>query len=230
MPAARTAARRPAEGAAPYDLATTCCGRAGVDRPDAADPGAGRGRDRLQAGRGGDQPAQPRARPARPRPLDERPGVRAARAHVRRRRRRVRRRRGAGRARGPDPVRDPVLRRHRGRATCIGCWSRRPAGSCPRSARTWAATPSTSCASATSTSGCDTRIESCVGGHVVLDDGDEIDTATLVWTAGVKANPVLADTDLPLDDKRPAPVPRQPHRRRRRRTCWPPATAPRSPT
>jgi NADH dehydrogenase len=47
----------------------------------------------------------------------------------------------------------------------------------------------------------DTRIESCVGGHVVLDNGTEVDSATLVWTAGVKASPVLVDTDLPRDDK-----------------------------
>ena len=46
----------------------------------------------------------------------------------------------------------------------------------------------------------ETRIESCVGGHVVLDDGTELDSATLVWTAGVKASPVLIDTDLPRDD------------------------------
>jgi NADH dehydrogenase len=47
----------------------------------------------------------------------------------------------------------------------------------------------------------DTRLESCVGGHVVLDDGTEVESGTLVWTAGVKASPVLVDTDLPLDDK-----------------------------
>jgi NADH:ubiquinone reductase (H+-translocating) len=46
-----------------------------------------------------------------------------------------------------------------------------------------------------------TRLESCVGGHIVLSDGDEFDAETLVWTAGVKANPVLTNTDLPLDDK-----------------------------
>ena len=46
-----------------------------------------------------------------------------------------------------------------------------------------------------------TRLESCVGGHVVLSDGEELETETIVWTAGVKANPVLARTDLPLDDK-----------------------------
>jgi len=46
-----------------------------------------------------------------------------------------------------------------------------------------------------------TRVESLVGGHVVLSDGEELDSETVVWTAGVKANPVLARTDLPLDAK-----------------------------
>ena len=46
-----------------------------------------------------------------------------------------------------------------------------------------------------------TRVDSMVGGHVVLSDGDEYDCDTIVWTAGVKANPVLTETDLPLDDK-----------------------------
>jgi NADH dehydrogenase len=47
----------------------------------------------------------------------------------------------------------------------------------------------------------ETRLESCVDGHVVLDDGTEFDADTLIWTAGVKANPMLANTDLPLDEK-----------------------------
>jgi NADH dehydrogenase len=47
----------------------------------------------------------------------------------------------------------------------------------------------------------DTRLESCVDGHIVLSDGEEFDAETLVWTAGVKANPMLTRTDLPLDDK-----------------------------
>jgi len=46
-----------------------------------------------------------------------------------------------------------------------------------------------------------TRVESAVGGHLELSDGDAFDTDTLVWTAGVKANPMLEDTDLPRDDK-----------------------------
>ena len=46
-----------------------------------------------------------------------------------------------------------------------------------------------------------TRVDSLSGGHVVLTDGEEFDAETIVWTAGVKANPMLARTDLPLDEK-----------------------------
>jgi NADH dehydrogenase len=46
-----------------------------------------------------------------------------------------------------------------------------------------------------------TRLESAVDGHIVLSDGTEFDADTLVWTAGVKANPMLEGTDLPRDDK-----------------------------
>lgn len=44
-----------------------------------------------------------------------------------------------------------------------------------------------------------TFLTSCVEGHVVLSDGSEFDADTIVWTAGVKAAPVLADSDLPVD-------------------------------
>lgn len=47
----------------------------------------------------------------------------------------------------------------------------------------------------------DTRLVSCEDGHIVLSDGTEFDAETVVWTAGVKANPVLARFGLPLDDK-----------------------------
>jgi NADH:ubiquinone reductase (H+-translocating) len=47
----------------------------------------------------------------------------------------------------------------------------------------------------------DCKITSAVDRHVVLENGEEMDTDTLVWTAGVKPHPVLAATDLPLDDK-----------------------------
>jgi NADH dehydrogenase len=45
----------------------------------------------------------------------------------------------------------------------------------------------------------DTRVKTMEGGHVVLDDGSEFDTDTIVWTAGVKPNPMLDHTDLPRD-------------------------------
>jgi NADH:ubiquinone reductase (H+-translocating) len=45
----------------------------------------------------------------------------------------------------------------------------------------------------------DTRVKSMEGGHVVLDDGTEFETDTIVWTAGVKPNPMLEHTDLPRD-------------------------------
>ncbi|MDF5754787.1 NAD(P)/FAD-dependent oxidoreductase [Spongiactinospora sp. TRM90649] len=46
-----------------------------------------------------------------------------------------------------------------------------------------------------------TRLESCVNGHVVLSDGDSFEAETLVWTAGVKASPVVNATDLPIDER-----------------------------
>ncbi len=46
-----------------------------------------------------------------------------------------------------------------------------------------------------------TRLESCVDGHIVLSDGEEFDAETLVWTAGVKAHPLVTNTDLPIDEK-----------------------------
>ncbi|TCO48371.1 NADH dehydrogenase [Kribbella antiqua] len=47
----------------------------------------------------------------------------------------------------------------------------------------------------------ETRLESCEKGHVILSDDDEFDADTIVWTAGVKANPALASTDFPLDER-----------------------------
>jgi NADH dehydrogenase len=44
-----------------------------------------------------------------------------------------------------------------------------------------------------------TRVESMVDGLVVLSDGTSFETDTIVWTAGVRANPLLEATDLPLD-------------------------------
>ena len=47
----------------------------------------------------------------------------------------------------------------------------------------------------------DTRLESCVDGVVKLSDGDSFAADTIVWTAGVKASPMLVNTDLPRDEK-----------------------------
>lgn len=44
-----------------------------------------------------------------------------------------------------------------------------------------------------------TTAKSFENGHVVLSDGTEFDSDTIVWNAGVKANPVLGTSDLPLD-------------------------------
>ncbi|MCR2052103.1 NAD(P)/FAD-dependent oxidoreductase [Actinomyces bowdenii] len=44
-----------------------------------------------------------------------------------------------------------------------------------------------------------TFLNSCENGHVVLSDGSEFEADTIVWTAGVKAAPVLADSDLPIE-------------------------------
>jgi NADH dehydrogenase len=47
----------------------------------------------------------------------------------------------------------------------------------------------------------ETRLESTVEGHVVLSDGSRMLADTVVWTAGVRPNPLLAETDLPLDER-----------------------------
>ncbi|MER7625003.1 NAD(P)/FAD-dependent oxidoreductase [Streptomyces sp. NPDC126503] len=46
-----------------------------------------------------------------------------------------------------------------------------------------------------------TRLESCENRVAVLSDGTRLPTRTVVWTAGVKPAPVLAATDLPLDER-----------------------------
>ncbi len=46
-----------------------------------------------------------------------------------------------------------------------------------------------------------TRLESCVDRVAVLSDGARFPTRTVVWTAGVKPHPILAATDLPLNER-----------------------------
>jgi NADH dehydrogenase len=47
----------------------------------------------------------------------------------------------------------------------------------------------------------DTTLESVEAGAARLSDGDRILTHTVVWTAGVKASPVLSRFGLPLDER-----------------------------
>ena len=47
----------------------------------------------------------------------------------------------------------------------------------------------------------DTRLESVENRVAGLSDGSRFPTRTLVWTAGVKPHPILAATDLPLDER-----------------------------
>ncbi len=46
-----------------------------------------------------------------------------------------------------------------------------------------------------------TTLDSYDGREAVLSDGERIATATLVWTAGVKASPLLVRLGLPLDER-----------------------------
>jgi NADH dehydrogenase len=46
-----------------------------------------------------------------------------------------------------------------------------------------------------------TLLKSAKNRDIVLSDGEEFGAGTLVWTAGVKPNPLVKKTDLPLDDK-----------------------------
>jgi NADH dehydrogenase len=46
-----------------------------------------------------------------------------------------------------------------------------------------------------------TRLESIVDGNAVLSTGERFETETVVWTAGVRPNPLLEHTDLPLDER-----------------------------
>ncbi len=47
----------------------------------------------------------------------------------------------------------------------------------------------------------ETFLQSCEGGLVKTSDGDEFESATIVWTAGVKPSPIVNSTDLPLDER-----------------------------
>lgn len=48
----------------------------------------------------------------------------------------------------------------------------------------------------------DTQLTSAVGGRVEMSTGESFESDTIVWTAGVMASPVLANTDLPVEERR----------------------------
>ncbi|MET9547595.1 NAD(P)/FAD-dependent oxidoreductase [Streptomyces sp. NPDC006627] len=47
----------------------------------------------------------------------------------------------------------------------------------------------------------ETRLDSCEDRVAILSDGARFPTRTVVWTAGVKPHPVLAASDLPLNER-----------------------------
>ena len=47
----------------------------------------------------------------------------------------------------------------------------------------------------------ETRLESAEEGRIRLSDGTEFDSNTLVWTAGVKPNPLVEMSGLPIDER-----------------------------
>jgi len=47
----------------------------------------------------------------------------------------------------------------------------------------------------------DTQLTSAVDGRVELSTGEAFDSDLIVWTAGVMANPVLRNTDLPIEER-----------------------------
>lgn len=46
-----------------------------------------------------------------------------------------------------------------------------------------------------------TRLESAVGGRMVLSDGESFEAGTLVWTTGVRAHPLVAGLGFPVDER-----------------------------
>ncbi|MET4780792.1 NAD(P)/FAD-dependent oxidoreductase [Glaciihabitans sp. UYNi722] len=47
----------------------------------------------------------------------------------------------------------------------------------------------------------ETQLTSAVGGKIELSSGESFETDLIVWTAGVMANPVLRNTDLPVEER-----------------------------
>jgi NADH:ubiquinone reductase (H+-translocating) len=47
----------------------------------------------------------------------------------------------------------------------------------------------------------ETQLTSAIDGHVEMSTGESFDSDLIIWTAGVMANPVLRNTDLPRDER-----------------------------
>ena len=47
----------------------------------------------------------------------------------------------------------------------------------------------------------DTQLSSASGGVVELSTGEKFESDTIVWTAGVMANPMIRNTDLPIEER-----------------------------
>ncbi len=46
-----------------------------------------------------------------------------------------------------------------------------------------------------------TQLSSAAGGVIELSTGEKFESATIVWTAGVMANPMIRNTDLPIEER-----------------------------
>ena len=47
----------------------------------------------------------------------------------------------------------------------------------------------------------DTQLQSAAGGVIQLSTGETFESDTIVWTAGVMANPMIRNTDLPIEER-----------------------------
>ena len=165
--------------------------------PDVARPA--RARAPVQGPGRRHRAAQPRPAPARA--GRRRPRERRAAADLRVRRRRLRRRRGAGRGARPRARVDPPLPAAAGRASSAGCWSTAATASWHRPRSDSATTPR-----ATSRRrGIEIRLGTQArvarrAAAPTFSDGSRVETASLVWAAGVEANPLVRELGLPVDD------------------------------
>ncbi len=115
--------------------------------------------------------------------------------------RRLRRRRGARRAPRHGARRAPLLPGAFAASRSAGCSSTRRR----RSSRRFRAASASTRPAGSSKRGIEihvgTTLESYDGVEAVLANGTRVPARTLVWTAGVRANPLLGELGLPLDER-----------------------------